>query len=184
MWSNGACFIVNSELVIEHWNQSVSQMMGLAEEKVLGRPCYDVIRGTLLDGSQFCDSSCRLLQTIDGTPASILIPTRYTGHRIAQLHVTLVENPVMLVHWLTLSDQTVSPTWHLTPRQQAIFALRSQGMSRAAIARKLHIQLSTVNTHIKRVREILGVRTEQEALAQIAEGSTSLASVEDRTAGN
>ncbi|AUW93848.1 MAG: PAS domain-containing protein [Sulfobacillus thermosulfidooxidans] len=172
MWSNGACFIVNNDLAIEHWNPAISQMTGLSEEAVLGRRCYDVIRGANLDGSVFCQASCTLLTT--GTvPSNILVPTRYTGHRIAELRVTMLDTPPVIVHWLTLSDQVVSPTWHLTPRQQAIFALRSQGYSRAAIAKELHIQLSTVNTHIKRVREILGVRTEQEALAQIAASASS-----------
>jgi DNA-binding CsgD family transcriptional regulator len=46
----------------------------------------------------------------------------------------------------------------LTPREDEIARLLSTGASNLAIAEKLGISISTVETHVKRVRAKLGIR--------------------------
>ncbi len=50
----------------------------------------------------------------------------------------------------------------LTPRQQQILVMLNGGQSYGEIAATLHISVSTVRTHARRIRQQLGVRTSRE----------------------
>lgn len=55
----------------------------------------------------------------------------------------------------------------LTPQQERIAGLLADGYSTAEIANELHVEVSTVKTHISRVLQRLGLRDRQQLVAYI-----------------
>lgn len=56
--------------------------------------------------------------------------------------------------------------WHLTSHQYVVVAMMSQGASRLAVAGELGICYKTLNVHLTRVREKMGVKKVEEAVAE------------------
>jgi DNA-binding CsgD family transcriptional regulator len=79
--------------------------------------------------------------------------------------VTLDRHSAILAHE-TLSDQTVAPSpvlEPLRPRERAILALYTEGMSAEEIGRILFISPHTVRTHVKNAFRRLGIHSREEA---------------------
>ncbi|WP_028961926.1 helix-turn-helix transcriptional regulator [Sulfobacillus thermosulfidooxidans] len=169
IWSNGACFVVNSQFAIEHWNDSLSQFTGMTESEVLHRPCHEVFAAQLFTGMDFCQKSCPLVTEAGHTadqPMFVIMPTRYMGQQLVQIHFAIWDDPLTIIHWIQPVNRDFKPANPLTPRQQQIFTLLAQGLTRREIAQHLNISLSTVNTHIRRVCEMWEAPTERHALTR------------------
>ena len=167
IWSSGTCFVVNRQLRIDHWNDAMTDFMGIPEAEALHQKCFDVFQSRSFTGLNFCQMPCPLLATPQSEteePVIIVVPTRFTGQRLVQIHFALWENPLTIVHWIHPLNRDFTPATPLTPRQHQIFSLLSQGKTRPEIAHSLAITLSTVNTHIRRVCDLWDVGTERQAL--------------------
>jgi DNA-binding NarL/FixJ family response regulator len=57
----------------------------------------------------------------------------------------------------------------LTPREQEILTLMSQGLDNRAVAERLTISYATVRTHVRKILEKLEARSQLEAVAKAAE---------------
>lgn len=57
----------------------------------------------------------------------------------------------------------------LTPREQEILTLMSQGLDNRAVAERLSISYATVRTHVRKILEKLEVRSQLEAVAKAAD---------------
>jgi DNA-binding NarL/FixJ family response regulator len=68
------------------------------------------------------------------------------------------------------SAATAEPTENLSPREQEVLDLLSQGFLYKEIAEKLSISYETVHTYIRRIYEKLQVRTRTEAVAKFLRG--------------
>jgi DNA-binding CsgD family transcriptional regulator len=78
---------------------------------------------------------------------------------------TLDRNSALLAHEV-LSDQSVAPSpvlEPLRPRERAILALYTEGMSAEEIGRILFISPHTVRTHVKNAFRRLGIHSREEA---------------------
>jgi signal transduction histidine kinase len=51
-------FLVNREHRIIAWNKACEKLVGYEARSVLGKPCFQVMRGTDVFGNRFCDKNC------------------------------------------------------------------------------------------------------------------------------
>ena len=72
------------------------------------------------------------------------------------------EATAALIHAVT---HPAKPGYQLTPREQDVLALMSQGLSNRQIAEKLVISHSTVKFHVSSILSKLGVNGRTEAVA-------------------
>lgn len=63
MLANAAdgAFVVNKNQYIIYWNQSAQRILGYAPNKVVGRPCYEILRGCNDKGQAVCHHHCRVV---------------------------------------------------------------------------------------------------------------------------
>jgi two-component system, NarL family, response regulator DevR len=57
----------------------------------------------------------------------------------------------------------------LTPREREILALMTEGLDNRAVAERLHIEYSTVRSHVRKVLQKLGARSKLEAVVKATE---------------
>jgi DNA-binding NarL/FixJ family response regulator len=57
----------------------------------------------------------------------------------------------------------------LTPREREILSLMTEGLDNRALAERLHIEYSTVRSHVRKVLQKLGVRSKLEAVVRATE---------------
>jgi PAS domain S-box-containing protein len=55
-------FAVDCDQRIIHWNDSAEQMLGIAADKALGRPCHEVFAGRDAQNFRFCRENCPVTQ--------------------------------------------------------------------------------------------------------------------------
>lgn len=67
------------------------------------------------------------------------------------------------------SAQSAARLESLTPREQEILALMSQGLDNRALAERLSISYATVRTHVRKILEKLEARSQLEAVAKAAD---------------
>lgn len=58
-FSSDAAFAVDRELRVVSWNDRARELLGYSAEEVLGRSCWDVLRGVLPDGRPLCTPDCQ-----------------------------------------------------------------------------------------------------------------------------
>src|SRR5574341_1115132 len=61
-----AAFAVDRKQRLVAWNKGAEELLGCAARSVLGKPCYEVIRGTDVFGNQFCASKCPVFSMARG----------------------------------------------------------------------------------------------------------------------
>jgi predicted ATPase/DNA-binding CsgD family transcriptional regulator len=70
--------------------------------------------------------------------------------------------------WKDASEQTASTP--LTAQQQRVAALVADGLTNRKIASDLHVSISTVDTHLRHIRERLNIRSRAQIIAWVLEG--------------
>jgi PAS domain S-box-containing protein len=71
MLANAAdgAFVVNKNQCIIFWNQAAQKILGYPSNKVVGRPCYEMLRGCNDKGQAVCYHNCRVMYAaLSGNP--------------------------------------------------------------------------------------------------------------------
>src|SRR5215207_6035913 len=57
-----AVFVVDPNYRIVHWDVRSESLTGRMAEEIIGKPCYEVLRGECEGGSTFCDHQCSVMR--------------------------------------------------------------------------------------------------------------------------
>lgn len=71
MLANAAdgAFVVNKNQHIIFWNQSAQKLLGYPSNKIVGHPCYEMLRGCNEKGQAVCHHNCRVVKAaLNGNP--------------------------------------------------------------------------------------------------------------------
>lgn len=188
-----AIFVVDPDYRIVHWDARAESLTGFMAEEMIGKPCYEVLRGECEGGNAFCAHECPIMRLARaGQPVSsydMRVSTRWSGKRwvgVSILSVDSEEGPY-LVHLLRdsqkthetlemargliglFSDKSVPDPRDvpaLTPRQLEVLELLAEGKSAKAIGRSLYLSQATVRNHLRSLLQTLGAHSQLEALAK------------------
>jgi PAS domain S-box-containing protein len=190
-----AVFVVDPNYLIVHWDVRTESLTGLMAEEMIGKPCYEVLRGECEGGSSFCAHQCPVMRMARaGQPVSsydMRVSTRWGGKRwvgVSILSVDSEEGPY-LIHLLRDSQKThetlemargligfslnkSAPTLErrdvpaLTPRQLEVLELLAEGKSAKEIGLDLYLSRATVRNHLRSLLQALGAHSQLEALAK------------------
>jgi PAS domain S-box-containing protein len=116
-----AAFSVNEQGEILSWNKAAEQLFGYPSSEVLGKGCYQVLRGRGALGTQVCHEGCSILECSDGNteiPNFDLQVSLHSGKRLWVNVSTLVwKNPrnqhrvvVHLAHDISQQKKTEQAT--------------------------------------------------------------------------
>lgn len=188
-----AVFVVDPDYQIVHWDARAESLIGLMAEEMIGKLCYEVLRGECEGGNAFCAHECPIMRLARaGQPVSsydMRVSTRWSGKRwvgVSILSVDSEEGPY-LVHLLRdtqkthetlemargliqLSSGKSAPDPRdvpaLTPRQLEVLELLAEGKSAKEIGRHLYLSQATVRNHVRSLLQTLGAHSQLEALAK------------------
>jgi PAS domain S-box-containing protein len=190
-----AVFVVDPDYRIVHWDARAESLTGLLAEEMIGKPCYEALRGECEGGSSFCTSECPIMRMARaGQPISsydMRVSTRWGQKQWVGVSILSVdsEEGTYLVHLLrdaqkaheTLemaraliglsSDRSIpNPDPRdvpaLTPRQLEVLELLAEGKSAKEIGRGLYLSQATVRNHVRSLLQALGAHSQLEALAK------------------
>jgi len=190
-----AVFVVNPDYRIAYWDAQAESLTGLMAEEMIGKPCYEALRGECEGGSSFCASECPVMRMARaGQPVSsydMRISTRWGGKRWVGVSILSVDSKEgsYLVHLLRDSQKThetlemargligFPPDRRapvpdrrdapaLTPRQLEVLELLAEGKSAKEIGQGLYLSEATVRNHVRSLLRALGAHSQLEALAK------------------
>lgn len=77
------------------WNKAAERLLGFRADDVLGRPCYEVMRGETLSGHPFCSLSCAVGHRLGcgGGVRNFDIQTHTKGGKVIWLNVSSLPVP-------------------------------------------------------------------------------------------
>jgi len=193
-----AVFVVAPDYRIVHWDHQAEALTGLLAEEIVGRPCYEALRGEREGGGRLCASGCpvmALARVGHAVPSyDMRIETRVGGKRWVNVSVLSVdsEEGTYLIHLLRDAQrehETLEMARdlvrlssgggvrapqrddvpELTPRQAEVLALLAGGKPASEIGGELFLSEATVRNHIRALLLALGAHSQLEALARARE---------------
>lgn len=177
-------FAVDARGRIGAWNEAAERFFGLAVRQVLGRCCFEVVKGRDVFGNDYCSQSCPLrtmarahrptrpCDLVFDDPAGV--PSRV---RVTTIRSQVDAKPVWsLVHLLSPATAVPAPpnpaprreshrVSRLTAREAEVLDLCADGYSTARMAEELGVSVATVRNHIQRTLGKLRVHSRLEAVA-------------------
>jgi PAS domain S-box-containing protein len=178
--SGTATFAFDANSQIVSWNAAAEKLLGVPATEAIGRPCWEVLRGSGTCGSVECHPGCatgRLARDGFPVPPRALVIRKHDGDRCLVTVDTVgarIWGVPLVLHVLreavTADDALPSEPrlpWcvRLTPRQGEILKLIAQGLSARAIANELRLREATVRNHIHAVLVELSAHSQLEAVA-------------------
>ena len=190
-----AVFVVGPDYRIVRWDARAESLTGFLAEEMIGKLCYEALRGECEGGNSFCARECPVMRMARaGQPVSsydMRVSTRWGGKRwvgVSILSVDSEEGPY-LIHLLRDSQKThetlemargligfspnkSAPTLErrdvpaLTPRQLEVLELLAEGKSAKEIGLDLYLSRATVRNHLRSLLQALGAHSQLEALAK------------------
>ena len=161
-------YAIDLEQNIVSWNAEAERILGYSAKDVIGRKCYQVVRGFAIDGATpFCTRNCPAVMAANQNripPASHVRMQCASGEvkwvAVIPLITTNDDDKTLLVHMFhefpgTEPSAPEEPEFPLTPRETEILGLLAQGLRPAEVARQLFISVSTVRKHISNACEKL-----------------------------
>jgi PAS domain S-box-containing protein len=191
-----AVFVVDPDYRIVHWDSRAESLTGLLAEEMIGKLCYEALRGECEDGSSFCASECPLMRMARAEQAvsnyDMRLSTRWGQKRWVGVSILSVdsEEGTYLMHLLrdvqktheTLemarglirlsSNKKSAPAPDrrdvpaLTLRQLEVLELLAESKSAKEIGEELYLSQTTVRNHIRSLLQALGAHSQLEALAK------------------
>ncbi len=191
--SADAIFVSDSRQRVVVWSAEAERLLGRPAAEVVGRPCYEVMAGTELDGHPVCRRNCRVAtnakrgrptvaydivaRTADGEPicltSSIILATSQDRARPYMLH--LVRPRSRPPDGTAISGATtpfgaversaVPPIGQpLSRRELEVLRLLAAGQTTVGIAEALTISRITARNHIQNLERKLGAHSRVEAV--------------------
>jgi len=178
-------FAVDTAGRIVAWNEAAEALFGHAAPRVLGRHCWEVVKGQDLYGNLYCGPHCPLLEmaerrqaihgcdllyrSADGTAvrtavSSFIVPGASPADMVI-VHF-LRPHPPETVRQAPCAGgggQTRKPL--LTERELQVLRLMARGAGTRELARELRISTGTVRNHTARILRSLKAHTRLQAVA-------------------
>lgn len=145
------------------WNEAAAQHLGYSAPEVKGMPCYELLQGCSLQGSQSCQQKCALMmQTRRDTPleAQDLVMRHANGHSVT-LNVSTMAVPQDARDSLNLA---LLHTSRPTRRKETNPGLRIQLLGPIAVTRPDGTAVSGRLWHRVKVRALLAYLALQRGL--------------------
>jgi PAS domain S-box-containing protein len=167
-------FLVDQEFRIVFANKSFLEMLGKADDQILGKKCYEVIHGTAeptlaCPHAQAKAGPGSIVQQVFGSRRgihvllSVLPIFAETDQLNATIHVGRVINSERRKHSTGIDGESGKDkgtiALSLTPRQQKVLELLSEGFSSKEIAFKLGVSPRTIEFHKRELLAKVNVRT-------------------------
>jgi DNA-binding CsgD family transcriptional regulator len=188
--SGEAVFAIDGADRIILWNKPCEALLGIPARRVLGKPCYEVICGRDANDNLYCHRNCAVayqarqrkddpvnrfsltVRTGDGKPkrvsSSLFAIPSYHPALTTVVHVL---RPEAAAAPAAAEPEPLTPIKNgegeaiaLTPREKEILGCLAQGMSTAAVAKKLAIAAVTVRNHVQKILQKLDVHSKLEAV--------------------
>lgn len=189
-----AVYTVDTSGRIVSWSEAAEALLGWKRDDVLGRFCYELLRGEDTFGNRYCVARCPIRCAVGAgvEPEPFVVLVRSTdGEQVARIRVCALPEPgpgyTNLVHIVerggeeevrslvtTLraaarrgrSGPPAPPASNpLTRREQEIVQLLSDGLPPSRIASSLTLSRATVRNHIQNILRKLDVHGQVEAVA-------------------
>lgn len=177
-------FAVDGSHRITLWNGAIETLLDIPAREAVGEACYRVLRGRDMLGRAVCGPHCHLPWLAVGGIAPQRFALTLDGangcKRNVCVSIALAPSPReglwSVIHVLRRMPAPAarSPRREpagefapcgLTPREQRILQLVSEGLPATAIAERLSISCATVRNHIQHILEKLGLHSRAEAVA-------------------
>ncbi len=174
--SGDALFAFDEKLRLVLWNVAAERVTGYRAQEVLGRSCWEVLRGTDEAGARVCRPSCRYarLMKLGATPSGprLLMRTKSGARRRVSFSMLTVrdDGQPRYLHLIRLDDgaardrEEPAQVPELTGRQLEVLELAGAGLSGRAIAARLGIAETTVRNHLTLVAFKLDCSTRAQAV--------------------
>ncbi len=165
------------------WNEQAERLLGYSASQVLGRRCYEVLRGTDVFGNRFCDSSCPLRKMAGRHQAlhQFQLDLKLSGEGRIRVDVSALVFPgeeasqYTVLHLLepvatrgrprATGTEPSRAGLGLTDRELQVLRRLAEGKETSQIADALFISIPTVRNHIQHVLRKLRAHSRLEAVA-------------------
>ena len=184
--TNDIGFVTDRRGTIQGWNKAAEESFDRTADEVLGRPCWDVLRGRDVFGNDYCGPHCPLMRmALGGGPVrrcQLFFADRSgksSCYSVATLVLRCVEpSEPTIVHLLhpafwerrRQDEGIAAPNGNhargeLTAREQEVLTELVAGRGTAEIARQLRISDKTVRNHVQSILHKFRVHSRLEAVA-------------------
>ena len=165
------------------WNKAAEHCLGYRSSEVIGRPCWEVLRGLDLFSNRYCGKTCAVREmALRGEPVNrtqVVCRTGSGEERRFNMFTFVVngETDKEIVHLLqrvsSCDEESAFPLPEAPACKQSRLSLRQlevlkqlcDGKSTMAIAEHLGISPSTVRHHIQEIMRRLKVHSRLEVVA-------------------
>ncbi len=192
----GAAYVSDENGRIVGWNTAAEQLLGYSANAVLGKPCYEVVRGRDLSGDRFCRKDCKLRQSMrHGEPICSFVFAARTASGthlpVRCAAVAMCEEPqceaFQILHVLdstsAVAETTADPHRHglatgqanryathtramLTQRETEVLKLLAGGRTTPEVAEALSVSINTIRTHTQNILHKLNAHTRLQAVIE------------------
>lgn len=154
-------YAVDLSQTVVFWNSKAEQILGYEADNVLGRKCYEVVRGLALDGeTPICAQNCPGIIAARRGQIPPLASVRMQCASGKEKRVTVLPliaadeaDQAVLIHMfyetpadeLRVGEPDPLP---LTPRELEVLRLLAQGLRPQEVADRLFVSVHTVRKHI------------------------------------
>ncbi len=187
-----AVFAMDASLRIIRWNKAAEALVGHPARAVLGKPCYEVLRGRDANGNTYCHRNCpvaRQARDEDRHPVrpfelSVIAGDGSRAEVSSSLFAVPSYHPALatLVHVFREKATAAAPLEVplreplspvataegepalLTNREKDVLAGLAKGLTTAVMARRLFISPVTVRNHTSSILRKLDVHTKLAAV--------------------
>lgn len=159
------------------WNAAAEALTGVPAAEAVGLTCWRALRGVDAAGAAICRPGCghgrRAVAGCPMTAHDLYVGTADGGHRRVRASMVSLRAGAEGGFAIVMQDQRdplperrpATAARPLTPRQRQVLGLLAEGVPVRAIAERLGLSESTVRGYMRRIRMVLGCRSQLEAVA-------------------
>ncbi len=169
-------FSVDVKATILDWNGGAERLFGYTRSDVMGKQCFDLLKGCDVFGNRYCVEACALIQmaqrhdainrcevcfrAASGQPICVGVSTMvFPGEGDSELTIVHLCCPLESKQY-----PMEIPTEALTPRELEVLQLLADGKRTTQITKHLKLSESTVRNHIQQILDKLKVHNRLEAV--------------------